>query len=211
VLFLTTNRITTFDEAFLSRFSICTLHCRNVKQTDTHYCATGIKYSELDQAGRFSVWRKFFELAGCRVGGPDDEFDTLEEESITLAPEDVQDLAAKPFNGMTRGASSRVHPSKLACRTNYQEPCAHCTGPCIIIVRMRRLLVVVISNPLIEASRSTSIMCCPRAGEVLDRVHEQMNLPTASKHARFCADSRLLAVHLRCRAAYWNICTRWYL
>ncbi|KAK0205257.1 hypothetical protein DFS33DRAFT_1383153 [Desarmillaria ectypa] len=45
VLFLTTNRIETFDEAFLSRFSIA------------------IKYSELDVAGRQAIWQKFFSLA----------------------------------------------------------------------------------------------------------------------------------------------------
>jgi hypothetical protein len=44
----------------------------------------GIKYPELDQGGRFAVWRNFFELAGCRVGSSDEEFDTIAE---------------KPFNG----------------------------------------------------------------------------------------------------------------
>jgi hypothetical protein len=59
----------------------------------------GIKYPELDQGGRFAVWRNFFELAGCRVGSSDAEFDTLEDEVATIAPEDVQDLAEKLFNG----------------------------------------------------------------------------------------------------------------
>ncbi|KAK0469259.1 P-loop containing nucleoside triphosphate hydrolase protein [Desarmillaria tabescens] len=66
VLFLTTNRIKTFDEAFLSRFSIA------------------IKYPELDVAGRRAIWQKFFALADCSV------------------PEnDLEELAAKPFNGRT--------------------------------------------------------------------------------------------------------------
>jgi hypothetical protein len=59
----------------------------------------GIKYPELDQGGRFAVWRNFFELAGCRVGSSDAEFDTLEDEVATIAPEDVQALSEKPFNG----------------------------------------------------------------------------------------------------------------
>ncbi|KAK0223734.1 P-loop containing nucleoside triphosphate hydrolase protein [Armillaria fumosa] len=53
VLFLTTNRIKTFDEAFLSRFSIA------------------IKYPELDVASRRTIWQKFFSLAHCTVSGED--------------------------------------------------------------------------------------------------------------------------------------------
>ncbi|PBK82389.1 P-loop containing nucleoside triphosphate hydrolase protein [Armillaria gallica] len=66
VLFLTTNRIKTFDEAFLSRFSIA------------------IKYPELDVAGRRAIWQKFFSLADC-----------------TVSAEDLENLAAKSFNGRT--------------------------------------------------------------------------------------------------------------
>lgn len=53
VLFLTTNRIKTFDEAFLSRFSIT------------------IKYPELDVASRRTIWQKFFSLADCTVSEED--------------------------------------------------------------------------------------------------------------------------------------------
>ncbi|KAK0499925.1 P-loop containing nucleoside triphosphate hydrolase protein [Armillaria luteobubalina] len=49
VLFLTTNRIKTFDKAFLSRFSIA------------------IKYPELDAASRQVIWQKFFSLADCVI------------------------------------------------------------------------------------------------------------------------------------------------
>jgi SpoVK/Ycf46/Vps4 family AAA+-type ATPase len=81
VLFLTTNRITTFDEAFLSRFSIA------------------IKYHELDQAGRLAVWRKFFELAGCRIEGTDseDEFTTVDASTNPISADDLEKL----FNGRT--------------------------------------------------------------------------------------------------------------
>jgi SpoVK/Ycf46/Vps4 family AAA+-type ATPase len=95
VLFLTTNRITTFDEAFLSRFSIC------------------IKFNDLDQSGRFTVWRKFFELAGCVVESTDeeDEFTPISVnpisssngsgESHTISTREIVELAEKPFNGRT--------------------------------------------------------------------------------------------------------------
>jgi SpoVK/Ycf46/Vps4 family AAA+-type ATPase len=85
VLFLTTNRITTFDEAFLSRFSIA------------------IKYHELDQAGRLAVWRKFFELAGCRIEGTDseDEFTTVDASTNPISADDLDELSEKPFNGRT--------------------------------------------------------------------------------------------------------------
>ncbi|KAK0194285.1 P-loop containing nucleoside triphosphate hydrolase protein [Armillaria mellea] len=53
VLFLTTNRIKTFDEAFLSRFSIA------------------IKYPELDAASRQVIWQKFFSLTDCVISPKD--------------------------------------------------------------------------------------------------------------------------------------------
>jgi hypothetical protein len=83
VLFLTTNRIKTFDEAFLSRFSIA------------------IKFNELDKAGRYSVWRKFFELAGCHIEGSEDEFTKVDASKTTISTDDLDELAEKPFNGRT--------------------------------------------------------------------------------------------------------------
>jgi hypothetical protein len=85
VLFLTTNRITTFDEAFLSRLSIA------------------IRYHELDRAGRYAVWRKFFELAGCRFDGSDaeDEFTTVDSSLSYISADELDELAEKPFNGRT--------------------------------------------------------------------------------------------------------------
>ncbi|KAJ7340612.1 P-loop containing nucleoside triphosphate hydrolase protein [Mycena albidolilacea] len=76
VLFLTTNRIKTFDVAFLSRFSIA------------------IKYPEHDLNSRRIIWRKFFELASVKTR------DT--EGSGRSTPTDMLDeLAEKPFNGRT--------------------------------------------------------------------------------------------------------------
>jgi SpoVK/Ycf46/Vps4 family AAA+-type ATPase len=49
VLFLTTNRVSSFDEAFISRFSVA------------------IKYNELDKASRHTVWSRFLKIAGVTV------------------------------------------------------------------------------------------------------------------------------------------------
>ncbi|OAX41588.1 P-loop containing nucleoside triphosphate hydrolase protein [Rhizopogon vinicolor AM-OR11-026] len=86
VLFLTTNRIQTFDEAFLSRFSIA------------------IKYPELNPSSRLTIWRKFFELAGCPLWGSEPEgFVTLDgkEPRCYVSLSDLEILAQKPFNGRT--------------------------------------------------------------------------------------------------------------
>ncbi|KAK7451696.1 hypothetical protein VKT23_012375 [Stygiomarasmius scandens] len=79
VLFLTTNRITTFDPAFMSRISIA------------------IKYPELDHSSRFTIWSKFFELAGYKIRDLSDS--SAGSSSFTRA--DVEVLASKPFNGRT--------------------------------------------------------------------------------------------------------------
>jgi len=95
VLFLTTNRIQAFDEAFLSRFSIA------------------VKYPELDAEARLTIWRNFFELAGCELWGGSgrpgdgrqspDEFVRLEgqEPQCYVSLSDLKELAKKPFNGRT--------------------------------------------------------------------------------------------------------------
>ncbi|KAK7455171.1 hypothetical protein VKT23_011042 [Stygiomarasmius scandens] len=73
VLFLTTNRIKTFDEAFLFH-----------------------RYPELDQMGRFAVWSKFFELAGRKI------VDNVEPGQKNVIPRsELLELAIKPFNGRT--------------------------------------------------------------------------------------------------------------
>ncbi|KAG1806465.1 P-loop containing nucleoside triphosphate hydrolase protein [Suillus plorans] len=86
VLFLTTNRIQTFDDAFLSRFSIA------------------IKYPELDATARLTIWKKFIELAGWPF------FDSKSEEFVNIdgkeprcyvSHSDLEALAQKPFNGRT--------------------------------------------------------------------------------------------------------------
>ncbi|EPQ54863.1 P-loop containing nucleoside triphosphate hydrolase protein [Gloeophyllum trabeum ATCC 11539] len=78
VLFLTTNRIQSFDEAFLSRFSI------------------GIKYPELEKDARKAVWKKFFELAGTDIS-KNDNTDAVQG----ISEGELDELSAKPFNGRT--------------------------------------------------------------------------------------------------------------
>ncbi|KAK0194293.1 P-loop containing nucleoside triphosphate hydrolase protein [Armillaria mellea] len=81
VLFLTTNRISSFDEAFLSRFSIA------------------IKYRELDCAGRYVVWRKFFEMAGSII--VEDRMVSVKKRSSMVSQVDLENLSLKNFNGRT--------------------------------------------------------------------------------------------------------------
>ncbi|KAG1892084.1 P-loop containing nucleoside triphosphate hydrolase protein, partial [Suillus subluteus] len=86
VLFLTTNRIQTFDDAFLSRFSIA------------------IKYPELDASARLTIWQKFFELAECPLWGSEsEEFVDVDgkEPRCYVSLSDLEVLAQKPFNGRT--------------------------------------------------------------------------------------------------------------
>ncbi|EIM79449.1 P-loop containing nucleoside triphosphate hydrolase protein [Stereum hirsutum FP-91666 SS1] len=73
VLFLTTNRITSFDDAFLSRFSVA------------------VKYPELNQSARISVWQRFLEMAGCNI----------HDSEGSLNQDDIVELAERPFNGRT--------------------------------------------------------------------------------------------------------------
>ncbi|KAK0223735.1 P-loop containing nucleoside triphosphate hydrolase protein [Armillaria fumosa] len=81
VLFLTTNRISSFDEAFLPRFSIA------------------IKYRELDRAGRYVVWRKFFEMAGSVI--IEDRMVSAEKGSSSVSQVDLEQLSLKNSNGRT--------------------------------------------------------------------------------------------------------------
>ncbi|KAJ7272201.1 P-loop containing nucleoside triphosphate hydrolase protein [Mycena rebaudengoi] len=92
VLFLTTNRIKTFDVAFLSRFSIA------------------IKYPEHDLNSRRIIWRKFFELASVKTedtqgsgrSTPTDMVKLDDPTTVaTISDAELDELAEKPFNGRT--------------------------------------------------------------------------------------------------------------
>ncbi|OJA14616.1 hypothetical protein AZE42_11971, partial [Rhizopogon vesiculosus] len=87
LLFLTTNRIQTFDEAFLSRFSIA------------------ITYPEFNPSVRSTIWRKFFELARCPLWGSEPEgFVALDgsEPRCYVSFSNLEALAQKPFNEKNR-------------------------------------------------------------------------------------------------------------
>ncbi|KAG8722059.1 hypothetical protein FRC08_007480 [Ceratobasidium sp. 394] len=90
VLILTTNRIRSFDKAFVSRFTIA-LH-----------------YPDLDQASRLLIWKEFLGRAGVEVGGAED---SAPSRSLYVAYSDLLTLAKKPFNGrvikqLVRGAQA---------------------------------------------------------------------------------------------------------
>ncbi|EGO02300.1 hypothetical protein SERLA73DRAFT_178169 [Serpula lacrymans var. lacrymans S7.3] len=93
VVFLTTNRIKCFDDAFLSRFSIA------------------IKYPNLEAPARLLIWQNFFRLAGCVVRHKDDlehrsdspdsfvEVNEIPKREVSFS--DLEDLSKKPFNGQS--------------------------------------------------------------------------------------------------------------
>ncbi|KAG9077099.1 hypothetical protein FRC06_009099 [Ceratobasidium sp. 370] len=90
VLILTTNRIRSFDKAFVSRFSIA-LH-----------------YPDLDQNSRLLIWKEFLSRAGVEVGQPKD---IEPSRSLYIAYSDLLTLAKKSFNGrvikhLVRGAQA---------------------------------------------------------------------------------------------------------
>jgi hypothetical protein len=78
-MFLTTNRVTTLDEAFKSRISIA------------------IKYRDLDHVARRKVWENFLGLAGCKI--VDGVVNGYDETVATITKEQVKKLAAKRLNG----------------------------------------------------------------------------------------------------------------
>ncbi|KAJ7586778.1 P-loop containing nucleoside triphosphate hydrolase protein [Mycena floridula] len=104
VLFLTTNRIKTFDEAFLSRFSIA------------------VKFPELDQAGRLTVWSKFLEMAGCRIVSSELKRPHEESDAPVLLRRDLETLALKEFNGRTiKNLVRTAQALALSCETNLSS------------------------------------------------------------------------------------------
>jgi SpoVK/Ycf46/Vps4 family AAA+-type ATPase len=73
VIFLTTNHITRIDPAFKSRISVA------------------IKYPELDENARESIWTRFLEMAGVQI------HDTPGPQSFTKA--ELAELVKKKMNG----------------------------------------------------------------------------------------------------------------
>jgi SpoVK/Ycf46/Vps4 family AAA+-type ATPase len=79
VMFLTTNRVTTLDEAFKSRISIA------------------IKYRDLDKAARRQVWENFLRLA--KVAIVNGMANGVDECVATITTAELDKLASKKLNG----------------------------------------------------------------------------------------------------------------
>jgi SpoVK/Ycf46/Vps4 family AAA+-type ATPase len=77
IMFLTTNRVTDFDEAMQSRIHLT------------------LKYSTLNLATRKGIWTSFLKMA-----------ETLKGEAI-CAPKELEELAEKPLNGREVSLVSR--------------------------------------------------------------------------------------------------------
>ncbi|KAG8751638.1 hypothetical protein FRC12_012360 [Ceratobasidium sp. 428] len=90
VLILTTNRIRSFDRAFVSRFTIA------------------LNYPDLDQGSRLLVWKEFLRRAGFEFGDPND---SAPSRPLYISHSDLMAVANKPFNGrvikqLVRGAQA---------------------------------------------------------------------------------------------------------
>ena len=79
-MFLTTNRVTTLDEAFKSRISIA------------------IKYRDLDKDARRQVWENFLGLAGVKIVNKA-VMNGVDESTATITRDEVNKLASKKLNG----------------------------------------------------------------------------------------------------------------
>lgn len=98
-LFLTTNRVETFDPAFISRFSIA------------------IKYSELDTSARKAIWRRFLGTSsdwgkeccvGCRPFSGADRTRTADMAGVTIVP------TPKKSKGLPNGDGPQPAPAPSA-------------------------------------------------------------------------------------------------
>jgi len=78
IMFLSTNRLNTFDEAFRSRISVA------------------IQYRDLDESARRTVWENFFKVADVKILShiPDDEAPVS-----YVTKEQLDRLASKTLNG----------------------------------------------------------------------------------------------------------------
>jgi SpoVK/Ycf46/Vps4 family AAA+-type ATPase len=77
IMFLTTNRVKTFDEAFKSRISVA------------------IQYRDLDESARRRVWENFLKLAEVKIINETSDDGT----SPYVTTEQLHKLASKHLNG----------------------------------------------------------------------------------------------------------------
>ncbi|CAE6527987.1 unnamed protein product [Rhizoctonia solani] len=93
VLILTTNRIRSFDDAFLSRFSIA------------------LRYPDLDRDSRKVLWAKFLAMAGASVEGHKSQAVSSDEGIGTphsFSLDDIEKLSAWSLNGRVIKQSART-------------------------------------------------------------------------------------------------------
>ena len=86
ILFLTTNRITAFDEAFLSRIHVA-LH-----------------FGELAPPARAQVWRAFLQKVGVDISSENDDDSRVNETQLAALAE--RDINGRQIKNATRTASS---------------------------------------------------------------------------------------------------------
>ncbi|KAJ7573241.1 hypothetical protein C8J56DRAFT_1066640 [Mycena floridula] len=85
VLFLTTKSILTLPFVF----------------SISQHKHAAIKFPELDTAGRFTVWSKFLEMAGCKITSSELKRPHEESKAPIFLRKDMEMLALKGFNGQT--------------------------------------------------------------------------------------------------------------
>lgn len=71
-------------------------------QFEINLILTAIKYPELDASARFTIWKKFIELAGWPfLDSESEEFVNIDgkEPRYYVSHSDLEVLAQKPFNG----------------------------------------------------------------------------------------------------------------
>ncbi|KZV96090.1 P-loop containing nucleoside triphosphate hydrolase protein [Exidia glandulosa HHB12029] len=81
VVFLTTNRVKSFDEAFLSRISVA------------------IKYPDLELSQRSKIWEQLLRHVMKISGPPKKDREQPGDDMNILSDDNIKQLAVKPFNG----------------------------------------------------------------------------------------------------------------
>lgn len=151
MLFLTTNRIKTFDEAFISRFSIGMMmsHIQMRHLLTSQF--TAIKYPDLDDAARRLIWKKFFEKEQKDTASTDSGESDLVKVNFGISDADMSELSAKPFNGtrhMHIWPSASISDCLGSQRSDDQEFGAHCPSPGTLCVSDRSIKSLSVSAPM---------------------------------------------------------------
>jgi hypothetical protein len=97
-LFLTTNRVETFDEAFESRVHIA------------------IKYDELSAASRREVWKTFLGVQARQGQLPNEGQKSVGEREADITEEDIEDFVKEGLNG--RQIKNVVKSADLLARSD---------------------------------------------------------------------------------------------